>query len=150
MLIHELSEHDCFEMLGRSTLGRLGCAREDQPYIVPVHFSFDRDRRCVYGFSTIGQKIRWMRDNRKVCLEVEDTADPRHWTTVVVIGEYREIDRTPEDAEARGRAELLLGQRQEWWLPAAGRTPAGEHGEAVVYSIVIDRVTGRRALRNHR
>ncbi len=139
MLIHELSEHDCLEVLGRSTVGRLGCAREDQPYIVPIHYSFDRDRGCLYAFSAIGQKIEWMRDNRKVCLEVEDIADPHHWTTVVVIGRYLEIHRTPEDAEVRRRAELLFEQREEWWFPAAGRTKAGEHGDAVVYSIVIDR-----------
>jgi Predicted flavin-nucleotide-binding protein len=104
----------------------------------------------LYAFSTIGQKIEWMRSNRKVCLEVENSADPHHWTTVAVIGRYLEIHRTPEDAEARRRAELLFEQRQEWWLPAAGRTKAGEHGDVVVYSIVIDRITGRRAVRNIR
>src|SRR6266545_1225382 len=121
MLIHELSEHDCFEVLERSTLGRLGCARYDQPYIIPVHFSFDRERRCLYSFSTVGQKIEWMRNNRKVCLEVEHIADPQDWTTVVVIGRYLEIHRTPEDAEVRRRAELLFEQRTKWWLPATGQ-----------------------------
>lgn len=149
MLIHELSEDDCFEVLGHSSVARLACAREDQPYIVPIHFFFDRGRRCLYAFSTIGRKIEWMRDNPKVCLEVENIADPQQWTTVVVIGRYLEIHRTPEDAESRRRAELLFEQRQEWWLPAAGRTQAGEHGDVVVYGIVIDHITGRRAVRNH-
>ena len=150
MLIHELSEGDCFEVLGRGTLGRLGCARHDHPYIVPIHFSFDLDRRCLYAFSAIGQKIEWMRANPQVCLEVEDIADPHQWTTVVVIGRYLEIQRTPDHAEVRRRAELLFEQRREWWLPASGRTKAGEHGDVVVYSIVIDRITGRRTVRNHR
>ena len=150
MLIQELSERDCFEVLGRGTLGRLGCARHDQPYVVPIHFSFDPDRRCLYAFSAIGQKIEWMRDNPQVCLEVEEIGDSHQWTTVVVMGRYLEIQRAPEDAEARRRAELLFQQRQEWWLPASGRTKAGEHGEVVVYSILIDRVTGRRTVRSHR
>jgi nitroimidazol reductase NimA-like FMN-containing flavoprotein (pyridoxamine 5'-phosphate oxidase superfamily) len=150
MLIHELSERDCFEILGRGTLGRLGCARHDQPYLVPIHFSFDPDRRCLYAFSAVGQKIEWMRDNPKVCLEVEEITDSHQWTTVVVLGRYLEIRRTPEDAEVRRRAELQFGQRQEWWLPASGRTRAGERGEVVVYSIVIDRITGRRTVRNPR
>ena len=150
MLIHELSERDCFEVLGRGTLGRLGCARHDQPYVVPIHFSFDPDRRCLYAFSAIGQKIEWMRDNPKVCLEVEEIADSQQWTTVVVMGQYLEIQRTPEDAEVRRRAELLFEERQEWWLPAAGRTKAGEHGAVVIYSIVIDRITGRRTVRSQR
>ena len=74
MLIHELSERDCFEVLGRGTLGRLGCARHEQPYVVPIHFSFDLDGRCLYAFSAIGQKIGWMRDNPKVGDNARDIA----------------------------------------------------------------------------
>lgn len=150
MLIHELSERDCFEVLGRGTLGRLACARHDQPYVVPIHFSFDLERRCLYAFSAIGQKIEWMRDNPKVCMEVEEIADSHQWTTVVVMGHYLEIQRTPEDADVRRRAELLFEQRREWWLLASGRTKASEHGEVVVYSLVIDGITGRRTVRSHR
>ena len=86
MLIHELSREECAEVLSRTDLGRLGCTRFDQPYIVPIHFSFDPDRNCVYAFSTIGQKIEWMRQNPKVCLEVEEIAEKDHWTTVLAIG----------------------------------------------------------------
>ena len=61
-----------------------------QPDVVPIYFSFDREELCVYAFSTVGQKIEWMRNNPKVCLEVEDITDKDHWTTVIVIGRYAE------------------------------------------------------------
>lgn len=147
MLIRELDAEECAAVLSRTYLGRLGCARFDQPYIVPIHFSFDPDRKCVYAFSTIGQKIEWMRENPKVCLEVEDIADKDHWTTVLAIGRYEEIHQAPEEAEARRRAEEHLRQRQEWWLPGAGKVMSGEHQHMVVYRIAIDRLTGRRAAR---
>jgi len=67
----------------RTNLGRLACARHDQPYIVPIHFDFDADGDSIYSFSTLGQKIDWMRANPKVCLEVDDIADKSNWTTVV-------------------------------------------------------------------
>ena len=51
---------------------------------------------CLYAFSTIGQKIEWMRENPKVCLEVEEIDDQSHWTTVLVIGRYEEIHQEPE------------------------------------------------------
>jgi nitroimidazol reductase NimA-like FMN-containing flavoprotein (pyridoxamine 5'-phosphate oxidase superfamily) len=41
---------------------------------------------CLYAFSTIGQKVECMRENPKVCLEIEEIADKNHWTTVLVIG----------------------------------------------------------------
>ena len=65
MRIHELSVAECEDVLARCDLGRLGCAHENQPYVVPIHFSFDSERKCLYAFSTIGQKIAWMRQNPK-------------------------------------------------------------------------------------
>jgi nitroimidazol reductase NimA-like FMN-containing flavoprotein (pyridoxamine 5'-phosphate oxidase superfamily) len=147
MLIHELTPAECADVLKKVELGRLGCARYDQPYVVPIHFSFDAKRDCVYAFSMVGQKIRWMRDNPKVCLEVEDIADKTHWVSVLITGRYEEIDQSPEGAEVRKRAEHLFEQRQDWWLPGAGRVPSQEHPQVVLYRIQIDRMSGRRAAR---
>jgi nitroimidazol reductase NimA-like FMN-containing flavoprotein (pyridoxamine 5'-phosphate oxidase superfamily) len=148
MLIHELTAKDCAEVLSRIDLGRLGCARFDQPYIVPIHFSFDAERHCLYAFSTIGQKIYWMRQNPKVCVEVEEFADKNHWTTVLVTGRYEEIHQDPDENESRKRAEQLFKRRREWWLPGAAKAESGEHQDVVVYRIQIDGLTGRRAARN--
>lgn len=147
MLIHELTPEECAEVLRRTQLGRLACARYDQPYVVPIHFSFDPERHCIYAFSTIGQKIEWMRANPKVCLEVEELATRDHWSTVVVTGRYEEIHDDPDEREARRRAEGLFQMRPEWWFPAAAKLPSSEHQHTVLYRINIDRVTGRRAAR---
>lgn len=148
MRIQELSTDQCMDVLRRTPLGRLGCARANQPYIVPIHFSLDADRNCVYAFSTIGQKIDWMRENPKVCLEVEEVADKDHWTTVIALGTYHEIHQRPEEADSRKRAERLFQDRREWWLPAAAQTTSGEHHDMVVYRIQIERLSGRRASRD--
>ena len=89
-----------------------------------------------------------MRENPLVCLEVDEVADKNHWQTVVIFGRYEEILDSPEEAEARLRAEALFKQRPEWWLPAAGKVDSRERHGVVVYRIHIDRVTGRRAARN--
>lgn len=147
MLIHDLTATECEDTLARTHLGRLGCSRQGQPYIVPILFSFDRERRCVYSFATVGQKVRWMRENPLVCLEVDDVADTNHWKTVVVFGRYEEIHDSPAEADARQRAEALFSERREWWLPGAARVGTREHPDVVVYRIQIDRMTGRRAAR---
>jgi uncharacterized protein len=150
MLIHELSEEECFDILQRNSVGRLGYAHFNQPYIVPIHFSFDADRNCIYGFSTIGEKIERMRSNPRVCLEVDEIVDKNHWNTVLVVGRYREIHRDPPEAEALRRAEQLFNERREWWLPGAGKLGSKEPEHAVIYRITIDRLTGRRAARDER
>ena len=148
MFIHDLKLDECSEVLGRNDVGRLGCARFDQPYVVPIHYAFDAERNCLYSLSAIGRKVEWMRENPKVCVEVEDIKDKNNWITVLAIGRYEELDRVPEHAETRRRAEHLFSRRREWWLPAAGKTGARESLDLVVFRITIDRLTGRRATRS--
>ena len=148
MLVYELSPPECVEVLQRSDLGRLGCAHDNQPYIVPIHFSFDAIGTCLYAFSNIGQKIEWMRENPKVCIEVEDIADKDHWTTVLAFGRYEEMDDSPADKAARASADRLFRQRPEWWFPAAAKVGSPEQHAMVIYRIRITRLTGRRASRD--
>ena len=148
MLIHQLTDDECREVLGRTNLGRLACARDNQPHIVPIYFSFDREENCLYSFSTVGRKIEWMRKNPKVCVELEEIADKFRWTTVLVTGRYLEIRDTQQESAARARAQALFQGREEWWLPATAPLASGEERDrAVFYRIQIDRVTGRRAAR---
>jgi len=147
MLIHELTADECVEALERIVLARLACQRDGQPYVVPVHLYFDGERRCWYGFSTVGQKIAWMRANPRVCVEIEDITDPDRWITVVAFGEYEEIADDERSRIERERARQLFEERPEWWLPAAAKTESAEHATPVVYKIRIDRMTGRRAAR---
>jgi uncharacterized protein len=149
MVIHDLTLHECVQLLQRTNLGRLACSKDGQPYVVPIHFSFDPERGCLYSFSGVGQKVTWMRQNPRVCLEVDDVTNKDHWQTVVVYGRYEEIQDSPEQTEARQRAEALFQQRPEWWLPAAAAT-AGSRERHIVYRIHVDEVTGRRAARNVR
>ncbi|HVJ27924.1 MAG TPA: pyridoxamine 5'-phosphate oxidase family protein, partial [Vicinamibacterales bacterium] len=91
MRIISLSEEEVRALLQRSHIGRIACARHDQPYIVPIGFSFDSEKNCLYSFSAVGQKIQWMRENPRVCVEVDDIVDKDHWSTVVIFGGYEEL-----------------------------------------------------------
>lgn len=148
MLIHELTHHQCAELLGRVEMGRLGCSRLDQPYVVPIRFSYDDDRNCLYGFSSLGRKIEWMRQNPKVCVEVEDIESSDRWTTLVIFGRYEEIGDSPDHAGTRQRIWELFQQRPAWWFPAAAKVGSRERHAMVIYRIQIDRMTGRRSMKS--
>ena len=148
MVIHELTPTECLQVVARAPHGRLGCARADQPYIVPFFYYLDAPGYCLYSFSTLGLKIEWMRSNPKVCIEVDEIVDKFNWTTVLIFGRYEEIGDARQDAEARRRAHELFRQRAEWWLPGLAKSTAGdEHHIPIVYRIQIDKMTGRRAAR---
>ena len=149
MFVHQLTDDDeCEAVLRRTNVARLGCARDNQPYVIPIYFKFDAlkaDAKCLYSFANLGQKIQWMRRNPLVCVEVDDVTDHLHWTTVIVFGRFEEL--TAERGEAADRAYDLLRDRREWWLPAAARTAVSERYAPIVYRIRIDSMSGRRAAR---
>ena len=148
MIVHELTRQDCIDVLQRTHVGRLACVRHAQPYIVPVSFYFDTFDTCLYSFSTVGQKIHWMRDNPKVCVEVDEVVDRFTWTSVVLSGLYEELSDTGEAARAKARALTLLQERAEWWLPGIARlSTATAQGAPVVYRVQIATLSGRRASR---
>jgi nitroimidazol reductase NimA-like FMN-containing flavoprotein (pyridoxamine 5'-phosphate oxidase superfamily) len=147
MLIRDLTRDQCLDVLRRRNLCRLACAHDNQPYVVPIHYSFDAARNCLYGFSSVGRKIAWMRENPQVCLQVDDIGDKDHWTSVVVFGRYEELQNVDSEAEARQRALELFQDRPEWWFPGAATFASQEPHAVVVYRIVLDRITGRSASR---
>lgn len=146
MVVHEMTAEECREVLRRATVAHLACSRGKYPYVVPI--SIDYDGQYLYSFSTIGQKIVWMRANPNVCVQVDEILDRFHWTSVVAFGRYEELRATDEHAAARDRARHLFAPRPEWWLPAAAKTRPPEHHVPVVYRIALDRITGRRAQRD--
>jgi uncharacterized protein len=152
MFIHQLTDEECDTVLRRTNLGRLGCAQNNQPYVVPIYFKFDAFKlgaKYLYSFANLGQKIHWMRSNPLVCVEVDDVTDQFHWTTVVLFGRYEELDQD-EHRNAAERAYELLRARQSWWQPAAAKTAVSERYFPIVYRIQIDSMSGRRTRRESR
>jgi nitroimidazol reductase NimA-like FMN-containing flavoprotein (pyridoxamine 5'-phosphate oxidase superfamily) len=129
MLIHDLAFDECVQLLQRNSVGHLGCAKNDEPYVVPIHYSFDVERHVIYVVSTLGQKVDWMRVNPRVCLTVDEITDKNHWTTVVLSGSYEEVGDLDDSDEAQARSQQLFQQRKEWWLPAWRSTLQTLHGK---------------------
>jgi nitroimidazol reductase NimA-like FMN-containing flavoprotein (pyridoxamine 5'-phosphate oxidase superfamily) len=146
MELEELTEAQCHDVLRRARVGRLGCTKDNQPYVIPVHFAFDAGP--VYGFASVGQKIEWMRANPRVCLEVDEISDFNDWTSVVVFGQYQELATGPEWEQERHTAALLLNARGKWLESGYTATRLrGRHAAMpfILYRISIDQMTGRRA-----
>ena len=115
MLINEIQESECREILTRASVGRLGCSLNDQPYIVPVGIAAEEN--YIYVFSTLGQKIEWMRTNPKVCVQVDEANGQSDWVSVIANGEYEELP-DPQRADERDHARRLMEKRNHWWLNA--------------------------------
>ncbi len=177
MFIQEMSESDCFDALPRVRLGRLACAHDNQPYVVPIYFAYEGP--YLYGFTTLGLKVEWMRSNPLVCVELDEVESSDQWTSIVIFGRYEELPELPDTPvwaqyqrgphepaqpmvgptpvsatpgrQARLHAHELLQRHAEWWEPGcASRTHHNPDQPLplVFYRIRIDRITGRRATRS--
>jgi hypothetical protein len=146
MKIQQITESQCEEILTRASLGRLGCALNNQPYVLLICFVYEE--KYLYVFSTMGKKIEWMRANPNVCVEVEEIADRFDWVTVIVSGKYEELAE-PRFSVERAHARELLEQRQSWWLNALAERRIHVRDELVsplFFRIKIESLSGLRGL----
>ncbi len=105
MVIREMGREESLQVLARARLARLACAHENQPYVVPVYFVYHEASECLYGFTTPGQKVEWMRANPLVCVEVDEIAADVQWVSVIAFGRYEELPEAPGSDDARLRAQ---------------------------------------------
>jgi uncharacterized protein len=146
VLIEEMTIQASLDLLARTRLGRLACAKGPQPYVVPFYFAYQD--YSLYSFTTVGQKIEWMRANPLVCVEADEVVSSQEWLSVVVLGCYEELLDTPERQPDREFAWQLLQQYAMWWEPCLAKTII--HGTErsqvpVFYRIHTVRITGHRA-----
>jgi uncharacterized protein len=142
MAIKEMSETECREFLTRARTGHLACALDDQPYVVPISVVFEGD--YLYSFSTVGQKIEWMRQNPKVCLQLDELPAQSRWISVIVTGLYQEL-RVPQFETERAHARKLLDQKSRWWLTALAERDLKSSSaliDTVFFRIRIEALTG--------
>lgn len=146
MVINEMTKEECGAFLAKTSLGRLGCSLDNQPYVVPIYFVYEPD--YIYVLSTFGQKTEWMRANPKVCLEVDEIASQSQWISVIADGRYQELPEPQYTAE-RDHARTLLEKRCRWWQNALGERQLrlGDHSiTPLFFRIHIDSMTGLRAI----
>jgi nitroimidazol reductase NimA-like FMN-containing flavoprotein (pyridoxamine 5'-phosphate oxidase superfamily) len=156
MIIEDLSQEACIAALRKARVGHLACAHENRPYVVPISFMFDAangKESYLYGFTTPGQKIEWMRLNPLVCVECDEVTGDDDWTSVIVDGHFYELAYTPQWERQLLHTQDLLRQYSTWWQPEGIAHAASVHrNEAqlftpIFYRVRIERMTGRRARR---
>ncbi len=84
MIIREMSQEETKALLERATIGRLACANNSQPYIMPLSFAYHAV--YLYSFTTAGKKVEWMRTNPKICVQFDEIIASNRWQSVIVNG----------------------------------------------------------------
>ena len=128
---------------------RLGLAKDNSPYIVPVSFGYDGD--AIYFHTTKkGKKLDYINANNEVCFEFEcgvqvlpNESSPCNWSfsfqTVIGYGHVQELLGIKEKREA---LNIIIKQYsdQDWSI-------SEEKIETVrVWKILITSITGKQSI----
>jgi uncharacterized protein len=133
----ELSPAEIDEFLRSQRIARLGCHAGGTTYVVPLIYAYEDG--AVVAVTTEGRKTAMLRENPRVCVEVDEyDADGRgSWRSVIAQGTYEELAGDAVDA--------ALGLLRERFARTAGRqAEARSPGpDVVVLRIALDELSGR-------
>ncbi len=118
-MLGELKPDEIDHLLRTEQLGRIGCHSNGVTYVVPVSYVFNGTH--IYALSAEGMKLRMMRENPRVCFEVEHVERWYNWQTAIVWGTFEELDG--QDAE---RAYRLIHSRLTPLIEFESRTNSGD------------------------
>ena len=82
--VREMDDREINDVLTHVGYGHLACSLNDEPYLVPIHYAYAPPNFYVY--TTEGKKSEMIGKNPRVCLQVEDVTDNKHWKSVIVTG----------------------------------------------------------------
>ncbi|WP_315928659.1 pyridoxamine 5'-phosphate oxidase family protein [Mesorhizobium sp. SP-1A] len=148
MWIRTLTTLECTKLLSAERLGRLACAAEGKPYVVPIYYAFQDYH--LYAFSMPGRKIDLMRANPQVCVQVDARGEGRGWQSVILEGSYEELPDRIGFKRERDHAWSLLSKHSDWWEPGALKPVGGpqqvlSHSPHIFFRVVVSELSGREA-----
>jgi nitroimidazol reductase NimA-like FMN-containing flavoprotein (pyridoxamine 5'-phosphate oxidase superfamily) len=107
-VISVLPEDEIEELLRTAIVGRIACCAhgaeggDGRPYVVPLAYGYDGE--AIYAHSGPGRKIRLMRAQPLITVEVDYADASDRWRSVIAEGVYEEIS----DGDDRQRALEII------------------------------------------
>ena len=145
--IEEMRTDEAREVLGSINYAHLAMAKDNIPYVVPVHYAFDGGD--LYVYTTEGKKADIIRVNPEICLQAEDVEDNENWKSVMVAGTAEQI--TDEDSRQKALDVILkVNPRLTPAISIRWMDSWVRENIEVIYRIRPRSITGRRTIKRDR
>jgi uncharacterized protein len=142
--VQEMTNNEIEEVLARVGYGHLACARDNRPYVVPVHYAYDKPN--IYIYTTEGMKTDIIKANPQVCLQIEEAVDNGNWRSVIANGDAEQITDLKEREEV---LRLILATNPTLTPAISIRWMDNwvRENREVVYRIKPSLITGRSSVK---
>ncbi len=137
-MIIEMSPSEIIDFVVSQKVGRVGCHVGGETYVVPVIYAWDEG--CLYVYTTEGKKVAMMRENPRVCFEIDEHQSNGSWQSVIIQGMFEELRGRDATRALRIISERVASHRKA----ERGHDDRGEGRTPVAFRVRAVEVTGRK------
>ena len=147
-MIRTLTEKNSYELLENNYIGHLAYIYRNRPFIAPITYFFDKDKNAIIAYSDEGHKIRAMRKNTAVSLEVSEIDAVNDWNSVLAHGIFKELEGSNAKAYLHtfslGVKDLIIIKKQKK-LDYINQfsSKLNKDDTPIVFLIEIEEITGK-------
>jgi nitroimidazol reductase NimA-like FMN-containing flavoprotein (pyridoxamine 5'-phosphate oxidase superfamily) len=143
--IVDLGRSEIERLLSNIRYGHLGMSRDNKPYVVPIHFAYEKP--AIFFYTTEGLKTEILEANPEVCLQAEHIQESTNWQSVIVTGKAKRLEsETQIEKAVKALKDVNPRLVPAWsirWMDGWVRSNV-----EAVYRITVSEMTGRRAFLN--
>ena len=136
--IEEMSEQSIKDFLTSHGVGALAFPTDDVPYVLPLSFGYDGERRLYFTYVTgdTSRKAKLSRGDTRASVLVYAAETPFNWRSVVCEGTVRKLPESEWDAHEEAMNDNM-------WQPDVIER-AVETERVLVYQFEIEKWSGLR------
>jgi nitroimidazol reductase NimA-like FMN-containing flavoprotein (pyridoxamine 5'-phosphate oxidase superfamily) len=153
-MLKELTIEEAKAILNEKVYGLIGCNDGFNTYIYPTNYVYDG--QYILCQSMMASKILMMRENKRVCFQVEAHSENKYRKSVTVLGQYVELKNVRERYEAIKRfvektMHLSMSEEIEYLESENKQISRKENKlyKPVIYKIYIEEIKGSIEMEHH-
>ena len=147
----EMTPEEIDQFLTTARVGRLGLVLDSGPYVAPVGYSYSEGKIAFHSCNS-GQKMRALKNESRVCFEVDESiSDTSMYTSVIIFGNAKIIE---EPEKMIPYLQLLINKYRipedfETYIDKPDRNRDSELAAVRIVVITPTEISGRRFVRSH-
>lgn len=149
IMMQVLNKTESKNVLKSNCIGNLAYIYRGRPLVVPMTYFYNETAEVIVCYTSEGQKIRAMRENKNVSLGVTETHSINSWNSVLVQGTFKELFGSMAKSQLHlfslGVKDLII-QNEHRKLDFIHEFSSKIQNEKapVVFHIEVEELTGRK------